>query len=111
TDPDPDPLTYSATGLPAGATLTSGGAFNWTPSFSQAGLYSVTFTVSDGSLTDSKSITITVNNVDQAPVVTAIGAKTVAEAATLAFTVTATDPDGDTVTLAASGLPAGATFD
>ncbi|OGO06449.1 MAG: hypothetical protein A2Y92_00225 [Chloroflexi bacterium RBG_13_57_8] len=61
TDPDGDMLQYSASNLPDGAsfdnvTLT----FSWTPRFDQAGVYSVTFEVSDGDLTDTEDITITV---------------------------------------------------
>jgi alpha-tubulin suppressor-like RCC1 family protein len=64
TDPDSDPLTYSASGLPAGATLDDEtGAFSWSPDYTQAGNYQVTLRVSDGSLTASEDITITVNNV------------------------------------------------
>ena len=47
TDADGDRLTYSASGEPAGATL-SDGVFSWTPTYEQAGMYQVTFTVSDG---------------------------------------------------------------
>ncbi|NYB27075.1 MAG: Ig-like domain-containing protein [Methanobacteriaceae archaeon] len=67
-------LTYSVTGLPSGATFnTSTGAFSWIPTFSQAGTYHITFTVSDGSLTDSETITITVNDVDNvAPTVSSV---------------------------------------
>ena len=63
-DPDGDPLTYSASNLPSGAQLNSTtGEFFWTPTYEQAGTYTVTFNVSDGSLTDSKSANITVNNI------------------------------------------------
>ncbi len=58
-DPDGDPLTYSAQGLPAGAVFLSNGFFSWLPS--RAGSYQITFTVSDGQLTDSETITITVS--------------------------------------------------
>ena len=48
-DPDGDPLTYSAiSGLPAGAAFnTMTGQFNWTPTYSQAGDYTIRFGVSD----------------------------------------------------------------
>ncbi len=61
-DPDGDTLTYSASNLPSGATFTaSTRTFSWTPTYSQAGSYSsVHFQVSDGSLTASEDITITV---------------------------------------------------
>jgi VCBS repeat-containing protein len=70
----------------------------------------MTFTASDGSLTNSETITITVNNVNRAPVLAAIGSKAVDENSALTFTVTATDPDGTIPTLTSSALPSGATF-
>jgi len=58
-------LTYSASNLPAGATFNVGTrTFSWRPDYTQAGDYSVTFRVSDGSLEDSETITIHVNDVD-----------------------------------------------
>lgn len=63
TDPDGEPPTYSATGLPAGATLDPAtGAFSWTPAAGDmAGSpYSVIFTASDGVLDDSETVSITV---------------------------------------------------
>jgi len=113
TDADSDTLTYSATsGLPSGATLNSStGAFSWTPSYSQSGTYSVTFRVSDATLNDSKTITITVVNVNQVPVLASISNKTVAENATLTFTLSATDADGDTLTYSVNTLPSNATLD
>jgi hypothetical protein len=111
TDADNDTLAYSAAGLPSGASLNSStGAFSWTPSYSQSGSYAVTFAVSDGVVSDSEAITITVSNVNRAPVLAAIGNKSVAENAALTFTVTASDPDSDPVTLSASNLPSGASF-
>jgi len=61
-DPDGDALTYSAMGLPSGATFANQ-VFSWIPSYDQAGSYLVTFSVSDGELTDDEKITITVVNV------------------------------------------------
>jgi hypothetical protein len=112
TDPDGDTPIYSASNLPTGASFnTSTYTFSWTPTYSQAGSYpSVHFQVSDGSLTDSEDITITVNNVNRPPVLTAIGGKTVNEGALLSFTISATDPDGDPLTYSAANLPSGASF-
>jgi hypothetical protein len=59
-----DTLTYSMTNAPAGATLNSStGAFSWTPTFTQSGVYNVTFSVSDGTATDSEIVTITIADV------------------------------------------------
>ena len=77
TDPDGNALTFSAGGLPTGATLTPAGAFSWTPATGQAGNYNVTITVTDtGGLIDSEIVTITVGNVNRPPVLAPIGAKT-----------------------------------
>ncbi len=66
TDPDADPITYSAQNLPSGATF-QGQAFSWTPTGGQVGTYQVTFIASDGSEQDSETITITVKSTNQAP--------------------------------------------
>ncbi|GIF45762.1 enterochelin esterase-like enzyme [Asanoa ferruginea] len=68
TDPDGDALTYSASGLPAGASFDPATRqFSWTPGFTQAGTYTVTFEASDGtrsySLSATKDVTITVRDV------------------------------------------------
>jgi hypothetical protein len=64
TDPDNDPLTYSASAVPSGASFDSGtGTFTWTPLESQVGAYSVVFSASDGSLSDSETVPITVEDI------------------------------------------------
>ncbi|NQU12219.1 tandem-95 repeat protein, partial [bacterium] len=111
TDPDGNSLGYSATGLPSGASFNGGTrTFSWTPTSAQAGSYQVTFSVSDGSLSDSETVTISVGAVNQPPVLAAIGPQGGQEGQALAFTVSATDPDGDSLSYSASGLPSGASF-
>ncbi len=107
--------TLTTSALPAGATfidnLNGSGTFDWTPTFSQSGSYNVTFYATDDSLAvDSEIVTITVNNVNQAPILAAIGAKTIDENVNLNFGVSATDPDGTIPTLTTSALPTGAIF-
>ncbi|HSW02344.1 MAG TPA: putative Ig domain-containing protein [Sedimentisphaerales bacterium] len=109
TDADGDSLTYSATGLPGGATF-NGQTFSWTPGFTQAGSYSVTFTVSDGKAQASRTVAISVADVNRAPALASIGDRSVSEDNTLALTLSGTDPDGTVLTYSATGLPAGATF-
>src|SRR2546428_53866 len=113
TDADGDALTYSASGLPAGASFDPATrTFSWTPGFDQAGTYAgVTFTVSDGTAPASETIAIAIANTNRAPVLAAIGNKNGSEGSLLTFTVAATDADGDALTYSASGLPAGASFD
>jgi hypothetical protein len=119
TDPDlpTQALTFTLIGAPAGASINSGsGAFTWTPTQSQGGS-NYTFTVrvtDDGSpaQSDEEAITITVNEVNSAPVLAAIGNKTVNEGSTLSFTATATDSDlpAQALTFALIGAPAGASI-
>ncbi|MCB2230188.1 tandem-95 repeat protein [bacterium] len=114
TDPDGGFPALSAAPLPTNATfvdnLNGTGTFTFNPDFTQAGTFGVTFTASDGTDTDDELVTITVNNVNLAPVLVAIGAQSIAEGGTLAFTVTASDPDGTIPALTASPLPTNATF-
>ena len=109
TDPDGEALTYSVSGLPNGAVFASQ-TFTWIPAYDQAGTFALTFTADDGQAQDSQAITITVNNVNRAPVFTAINNKSVWSDDPLTFTIDATDPDGDAVTYSANAVPRGATF-
>ncbi|MEK7830600.1 MAG: VCBS domain-containing protein, partial [Acidobacteriota bacterium] len=102
TDPNStQTLTYSMTGAPGGATLNATtGAFSYTPAYdvvpNNAGatqVFNVTFTVTDDAtppLNNSQSITVTVNNVNRAPI---------ADAGTIPATVEATSPAGASVQL------------
>lgn len=67
TDPDGDLLTYSASNLPNRATFENQ-IFSWKPSYRQAGFYpDIVFTVSDGFLTDTRVVNITVENTNRRP--------------------------------------------
>lgn len=114
TDPDGDGITLSAAPLPAGANFTDNGdgtgTFNWTPDFDQANIYHVVFSASDGEFSDEDTVTITVNDVNRAPVLTEVGPFIIEENENLMFGVSATDPDSDALTLTAEFLPTGATF-
>ncbi|TDI57172.1 MAG: tandem-95 repeat protein [Acidobacteria bacterium] len=70
---------------------------------------SFTYTVSDGSLTDTALVSITVTPVNDPPVLDPIGDKTVGEMIPLNFTVTASDPDipADTLRFTLLGDPPG----
>jgi hypothetical protein len=111
-DPNNEVLTYSAAGLPVGAVFNPATqVFKWTPAYDQAGTYNVTFTVSDGELSVSESIAITVNNTNRPPALDTIGNKVINEGKLLKFTIVGSDPDGDSLTYSANWLPVGATLD
>jgi len=114
-DPDDDPITLSASGLPSFATLTDNGDGTGTlalvPGFNDAGVYpDVEIAATDGDLAASQAFTITVNDVNRAPILASIGDQALDEGATLDVTVSASDPDGDPIILSSVGLPAFATF-
>jgi hypothetical protein len=118
-DPDGDAITIGAASddLPEGWDFIDNGDdsgdFSWTPSYTQAGEYSITFTVSDDDLSQEYERTITVNNVNRAPVEGNIyDAYEGSEVEQLAFQVDFTDPDGDQVSINASSndLPEGWEF-
>ena len=81
TDPDlpANTLTFSLdAGAPAGATIEPvSGVFTWTPTETQGpGTFDVTVRVTDDgtpALDDIETITITVNEINEAPVLAAIG--------------------------------------
>ncbi|MBI2876039.1 MAG: right-handed parallel beta-helix repeat-containing protein [Candidatus Tectomicrobia bacterium] len=97
-DPDGDPISFSASNLPAGASFDPiTRRFSWTPSFVQAGTYpGVRFEVSDGTLSDHEEITLTVVNVNRAPSANSQEVTT-SEDTPVAITLTGSDPDGGTL--------------
>jgi hypothetical protein len=115
TDPDGDALALSAVGLPTGATLVDrgdgSGLFSWTPGATQAGVYTLEFLVTDNGApqaADSEQISITVANVNHAPVLHEVGNRSVDENQELSFQISASDSDGDELSFAAADLPSGA---
>ncbi len=106
-------LVFSLAGeVPEGAVITAAGAFSWTPSEAQGpGEYTFDVCVSDGALSECETITVTVTEVNVAPVLAEIGDKEVNELDTLEFVATATDADIPVQTLVfslAGEVPEGA---
>ncbi|WP_255890092.1 tandem-95 repeat protein, partial [Nocardioides astragali] len=110
-----DTLTYSLVGAPAGASIDpQTGEFTWTPSETQGGAaYELTVKVSDGTLHATRTFTVTVAEVNVAPVLAHIDDQAIDEETVLAFTATATDADRPANTLKFSlvDAPAGAAID
>ena len=111
TDPDGDELTYVVLSTPSNGVLSgTEPTLTYTPAPDWNGIASFIFRASDGSLADTATVTITVNPVNDAPVLDPIGPKAVAEGSTLTFDVSASDVDGPSLTVTAAPLPGGATF-
>jgi len=115
TDPDATIPALTAEDVPTNGTFTDNGdgtgTFDFNPDYTQAGSYTVRFIASDGVAADTELVDITVSEEgNQAPVLAEIGAQTIAEGANLNLAITASDPDGTTLTLAAEDVPTNATF-
>src|SRR5204863_492631 len=110
TDADGDALTYSASGLPAGASFDAATkTFSWTPGYDQAGSYpGVTFTETDGTAPVSETISITINNTNRAPVASDQAIAT--DGTPKAIVLIVTDVDGDPLTYAIVTAPAHGTL-
>ena len=99
---------------PAGASITTGGQFTWCPTEAQGpGVYAITVTGMDNvtSLTSTTTFQVTVNEVNQAPVLSPLADRTVNLGNNLIFVATATDADLPANALTFSvdpGAPSGA---
>lgn len=109
-EPDGEPITWSWTGGPIGASF-QGGSFAWRPTFAQAGVYDIRFIATSGTLSDTELVRITVTNLDRRPVIAVPGPRGALEAHLVDFTVSGSDADGDPVLIATLALPQGAAFD
>ncbi|WP_203293903.1 cadherin domain-containing protein [Maricaulis parjimensis] len=115
TDADNNTLSYSIVGgadQSAFSINSSTGAvtFNTTPDFENPAdansdnAYEVTIRVSDGTTSVDQTVTITVDDVNEAPALTSGTTASQEEGATgVVYTVTATDPEGDPLTYSLSG--------
>ena len=120
TDPDNDLLALSATTLPPGAHFSdnqnNSGIFSWQPTAGQAGSHPAAFLASDGhGGTATARTEVQIAAADQPPVIQAPAEISGDEGALIVFGVSASDPDGDPITLLTMDLdvlPAGhgATF-
>jgi hypothetical protein len=116
TDPDGDPVSWAALPLPIGASLTAGGLFQWDPELDAVGCggfedHSVTFYARDpDNNQDTETVVISVLDAatGAAPVIADPADRSAPAGRVLSIPLSATDPDGDTVTFAPVSLPPGA---
>ncbi|KYN86096.1 hypothetical protein ATY35_14655, partial [Vibrio cidicii] len=114
-DNDPaDTLTYSIANKPSWATFdTATGALSGTPSNSDVGTHAgIVISVSDGRVSASlPAFAITVNNVNDAPVISGSPATQVNEDSAYLFTPQVSDVDNQAFTFSITNKPAWASFD
>lgn len=110
-DAEGDHLSYSVVGGPSHGVLSGTEPdLTYTPDLDYNGPDSFTYTANDGTADSNEAmVDITVRAVNDAPVLTAIGSKTINELSPLTFTASATDADLDTPAYALTGtVPIGA---
>jgi hypothetical protein len=97
-----DTLAFSLVGAPGGAVLDPAtGVFAWTPTEEQGpGNFSFTIRVSDGASFHDQPVTVTVHEVNMAPVLEPIPPQSVSTGTLLTFNAIATDADLPTNSLA-----------
>ncbi len=113
-DVDNSTLSFVILDAPLHGTLieVSGNTVTYTPDPNYNGPDSFTFKANDVQLESNvATVSITIGPMPDPPVLATVGDKTIAEGALLAFSLSASDPDGDTLTFSATDLPEGATLD
>jgi len=113
-DPDLDAMTITAPTLPAWLMLTDNGdgtaTLSGTPTLTDVSDHVVKLNVTDGELSDVQNFTISVANVNDAPVFTSLPITAGTEGVAYSYTITVVDPDLDDVAITAPTLPAWLTF-
>ena len=101
---DDDALTFSLDGtVPPGAAITDDGNFTWTPTESQVGSHDITVQVTDGSLTDSETLTVTVRDVNLTFVSSELDTATRVLTITFSEAIDATNVDAAKIHIRESG--------
>ncbi len=104
-----DTVTFSPTATDLGGDTLAFSYTDWmtsntyTTNYLESGVYTVTVTVTDGGLTDTQDVTVTVTDVNVPPVLDAIANISINEGDTVTFSPTASDLGGDTLTFSYSG--------
>jgi Ca2+-binding RTX toxin-like protein len=109
-DSDGDSLSYSLSGTDASSfSINSSGVitFNSAPDYETKNSFSITVNVNDGTDTTSQALTVNVSNINEAPTISSLSSSiTVAEGQTSVVTVSASDPEGESLTYSLTGTDA-----
>lgn len=112
-DPDNDPIGFGIIGSPSGMTLDASGTLRWTPSLAQLGTAVFTLAASDGLLTRTRNVTLTVANhpSNDAPQFTTQPPSGGLVGKPYFYDANAFDPEGDTLRFELLSSPDGMTID
>ncbi|EKO3817097.1 tandem-95 repeat protein, partial [Vibrio harveyi] len=108
-DPENDTLTITAASVPAeqGTVTIVDGKLVFTPAENFNGDATISYTISDGQLTDDATVAVTVNPVNDAPVAVNDTVSTDEDTAvTIDVLANDSDPENDTLTITAASVPA-----
>ncbi|HDZ3730538.1 TPA: tandem-95 repeat protein, partial [Vibrio harveyi] len=108
-DPENDQLTITNASVPAeqGTVTIVGGKLVFTPAENFNGDATISYTISDGQLTDDATVAVTVNPVNDAPVAVNDTVSTDEDTAvTIDVLANDSDPENDTLTITAASVPA-----
>lgn len=107
-DPDNDALQFSLASAPAGMLIdSSSGLILWTPGQENLGSHYIELCVTDGEFNATQNYTLTVENVNDAPVITTSPVLNVSPGETYLYDVNATDADNNTLNYSLASMPAG----
>ncbi|WP_274876866.1 Ig-like domain-containing protein [Vibrio harveyi] len=108
-DPENDTLTITAASVPTeqGTVAIVDGKLVFTPAENFNGDATISYTISDGQLTDDATVAVTVNPVNDAPVAVNDAVSTDEDTAvTIDVLANDSDPENDTLTITAASVPA-----
>ena len=102
-DAEGNTLTYSVTNDELAISSTGVLTFKNVPDYETKKTYNATVTVSDGTNSTTQDITVNVTNINETPTITSLAIFSALENQTEIGNVTATDPEGATLTYSVSG--------
>ncbi|MES2307337.1 MAG: Ig-like domain-containing protein [Verrucomicrobiota bacterium] len=113
TDADGDPIAYGLDQGPSGMTIDAAtGAILWTPDKSQIGTQNVEVRAADPlGGADVQSFVVQVRGANLPPTITSVAQTEAGITSLYRYAVTATDPEGDTITFKLLTAPSGMTID
>ena len=113
-DPEGDEVSISALGLPDWASIVDHGdgraTISGIPGFDADPSSEITISASDGTVTARINVTIDVLDVNRPPLIGPVAFSGVNDDGSFSFAIAASDPDGDPLSISASGLPSWASL-